>query len=244
MACGARGRVDHADLSRMEAEPILEAPRVAGQHARARARALAARVLAIAALVLLAPLVGYAAFGIGGLPLVALELAAIGLIVVSDRILGSRFDRWHRGAGGEEAVGAILAGLSAQGWHVTHDFTLGRGNIDHVLVGPGGLFAVETKSHPGRYSIDRLDPKMLKQAYAEKKLLETISGAKARALLVFSGAWLIDAVPAQRRGVTVLPARQLEEFLARQRPTMSAEDAWELHVRLADAAGQAPTMID
>ncbi|MGN6664945.1 MAG: nuclease-related domain-containing protein [Solirubrobacterales bacterium] len=45
----------------------------------------------------------------------------------------------------------------------------GRGNVDHVLVGPGGLFAIETKSHRGRIPLDRLDEKMSGQAYAEKK---------------------------------------------------------------------------
>src|ERR1700759_1070907 len=77
-------------------------------------------------------------------------------------------ERWERGAEGERKVGAILEGL-APDWHVLHDVSLGHGNIDHVLVGPGGTFTVETKSHRGHVRIDRIEDRMLRQAYAEKK---------------------------------------------------------------------------
>jgi hypothetical protein len=63
------------------------------------------------------------------------------------RFLGGRFKRdygaWSQGAEGEEVVGEVLEGLIADGWQVIHDVSFGRGNIDHVVVGPGGLFTVE-----------------------------------------------------------------------------------------------------
>lgn len=149
------------------------------------------------------------------------------------------FETWSQGAKGEEVVGAVLAELTEKGWLAIHDVSFGRGNIDHVLVGPGGLFAIETKSHRGRIPIERLDPKMLGQAYAEKKTLETITGMEVQSLLVFSQAYLVGRVPAKRRGVTVLPARMLAWFLSRRRPTMSAEEARAIHARLAFAVGQA-----
>ncbi|HEX6152222.1 MAG TPA: nuclease-related domain-containing protein [Solirubrobacterales bacterium] len=159
------------------------------------------------------------------------------------RFLGGSFRRnfetWSRGAEGEEAVGQILESLSETGWHVIHDVSLGRGNIDHVVVGPGGLFTVETKSHRGKILLDNLDPKMVSQAYSEKKTLETITGIKVRSLLVFSQAYLIGRVPAKRRGVTILPARMLPHFFSRQRPTMSPQEARQVHDRLAVAVGQA-----
>jgi Nuclease-related domain len=58
---------------------------------------------------------------------------------------------------------------------VLHDVSLGRGNIDHVVVGPGGTFTVETKSHRGSRRVDNLDARMLSQAYVEKKLLGSSS---------------------------------------------------------------------
>jgi hypothetical protein len=162
------------------------------------------------------------------------------------KFLGGPFRRdhgaWTQGAEGEEVVGKILEELAGDGWHVLHDVSFGRGNIDHVVVGPGGIFTVETKSRGGRLSLEWLDPKMLAQAYAEKKTLETITGMEIQALLVFSRAYLIEPMPAKRRGVTILPARMLAGYFSRRRPTMSMEQAREIHRRLALAVGQAPKL--
>lgn len=161
------------------------------------------------------------------------------------RFLGGRFKRdhgsWARGAEGEEIVGGILESLVGDGWQVIHDVSFGRGNIDHIVVGPGGLFTVETKSRRGRLLLDNLDPKMLAQAYAEMKTLETITGMEVQSLLVFSHAYVIDKVPANRRGVTILPARMLAWYFSRQRPTMSVEQADEIYDRLCLAVGQPPS---
>jgi hypothetical protein len=222
----------------MESYAPVKLPQVAGQHARSRAQALAMRMIAIISLALIVLLTAGLLLGWRGWLLIAIELGAISAMVIANRRFGPRFDRWLQGAQGEELVGEILERLQADGWHVTHDVSLGRGNIDHVLVGPAGIFAIETKSHRGRISIDHLDQRMLAQAYAEKKLLERITGLKVQPLLVFSDAWLVGRVPAQRRGVTVLPARMLAWFLSRRRPTLSIEQARELHERLALALGQ------
>jgi hypothetical protein len=176
--------------------------------------------------------VAFVAFDGRGLVLVGIELAAIAAMVLSERLLEPVIGRWARGARGERQVGAILERLSAAGWQALRDVSLGRGNIDHVLVGPGGIFTIETKSQRGRLRLERLDPRMLKQAYAEKKLLEKVSGLKVEALLVFSEAWLIGAVPARRNGVTVLPARMLAGYLQRRRSVISELEAAEIGERL------------
>src|SRR3954447_2034241 len=159
------------------------------------------------------------------------------------RFFGGSFKRdygnWVQGAEGEEVVGRILEGLGAEGWHVIHDVSFGRGNIDHIVVGPGGIYTIETKSRAGKVWLEHLEPKMLAQAYAEKKTLETITGMEVQALLVFSQAYIVEKVPARRRGVTILPARSLPWFFSRRRPVMSDERAAELHARLAFAVGQA-----
>jgi hypothetical protein len=161
------------------------------------------------------------------------------------RFLGGRFKRdhgaWAQGAEGEEVVGEILEGLEADGWQVIHDVSFGRGNIDHIVVGPGGLFTVETKSRRGRILLDNLEPKMFAQSYAEKKTLERITGMEVEALLVFSQAYVIDKVPAKRSGVTIVPARMLTWFFSRRRPTMSVEQADEIYDRLCLAVGQPPS---
>jgi len=176
------------------------------------------------------------AAGLRGLPLVSVELAAIAVMLAGDRTYSIQADRWLRGAEGERAVGAICAELEAGGWHALHDISLGRGNVDHVLVGPGGIFTLETKSHRGRISVDRIDPKMLKQAYAQKKLLERITGCDVQPLLVFSRAYLVGPRPPVRRnGVTILPARLLQHYFSRRRPVLDPAEAVEVHSRLATA---------
>ena len=55
-----------------------------------------------------------------------------------------RVERFFKGARGEERVSGILAGLP-DAYHVFNDFVAGREHIDHVVVGPAGVFAVETK---------------------------------------------------------------------------------------------------
>jgi hypothetical protein len=212
--------------------------RVAGQYVRSQVRSIGTIELLIVA-VALAALPLAILLGLPGEALILLEVGAIVAFLAVGETVDRDIGRWRRGAEGEEVVGRILEEMSAGGWHVIHDVTFGRGNIDHIAIGPGGVFAVETKSHGGRLSVDRLDPKMLSQAYAEKKTLETVSGLEVRPLLVFSRAYLLERPPVQRQGVTILPARMLPHFFSRQRPTMSPQEARQVHDRLAVAVGQA-----
>lgn len=92
-------------------------------------------------------------------------------------------DRAARGAAGERKVGAILDRLGPD-WHVLHGVWLGRGDIDHVLVGPGGTFTIETKANRGKIPVDRIEDRMLNQAYAESKALAKVSGLEVHPLLV------------------------------------------------------------
>jgi hypothetical protein len=54
------------------------------------------------------------------------------------------------GAKGEEAVGPRLERLVAHGWRVLHSIPVGKGksDIDHLLIGPGGIYTINTKNHP------------------------------------------------------------------------------------------------
>jgi hypothetical protein len=51
----------------------------------------------------------------------------------------------HRGAEGERDTSDELRKLRSSGWHVIDDVRFERWNVDHVLVGPAGVFAIETK---------------------------------------------------------------------------------------------------
>ncbi|MFI8458762.1 nuclease-related domain-containing protein [Kitasatospora sp. NPDC085464] len=55
-----------------------------------------------------------------------------------------------RGLEGEQIVGARLDALKASGWKVLHGVPLPSGaDIDHVVIGPPGVFTVNSKHHPG-----------------------------------------------------------------------------------------------
>lgn len=70
-----------------------------------------------------------------------------------DRLLRreTEWDSWFKGLAGERIVGAELERLTTQGWKVLHSIGLSRGgDIDHLIVGPGGVFTVNTKNFRGK----------------------------------------------------------------------------------------------
>lgn len=66
---------------------------------------------------------------------------------------------WEDGALGEEWTAKELRPLAKQGWTVMHDVQdtrgAGKGNFDHVLVGPAGVFLLDSKAWPGITSIEK-----------------------------------------------------------------------------------------
>ena len=67
----------------------------------------------------------------------------------TDRHLRKRTRDAERGAKGEDTIGALLATLP-DGYTVFHDLAKLYGDIDHIVVGPTGLFTIETKAHGGK----------------------------------------------------------------------------------------------
>jgi hypothetical protein len=63
-----------------------------------------------------------------------------------------RVESFFRGARGEERVANILAALP-DGYHVFNDFEAGGDHVDHVVVGPTGVFSIETKWWRGAVEI-------------------------------------------------------------------------------------------
>lgn len=62
-------------------------------------------------------------------------------------------ERYFKGARGEERVAGILQKLP-DGYHVFNDFVACGRHVDHVVVGSGGVFAVETKFWLGRVTLE------------------------------------------------------------------------------------------
>lgn len=94
---------------------------------------------------------------------------------------------WAAGAAGEALVAAALDSLESQGWMALHDVHWpGRpkANLDHVLVGPGGVIVIDAKNWSGTvqlrngvlrqngYSREREVAGVLEQGAAVAALLE------------------------------------------------------------------------
>lgn len=63
---------------------------------------------------------------------------------------------YERGAAGEERTAEVLRALPAE-WTVLHDVSWpGRrmANIDHVVIGPAGIFVIDSKNWSGRLVVD------------------------------------------------------------------------------------------
>ncbi|WP_308403591.1 nuclease-related domain-containing protein [Streptomyces sp. 8ZJF_21] len=58
---------------------------------------------------------------------------------------------WIVGLRGERITGARLNRLSNRGWHILHSIELPSGaDIDHIAIGPPGVFTINTKHHRGK----------------------------------------------------------------------------------------------
>ena len=206
--------------------------RRAGQHARSTAKRLKVRYLAYVAVLLAAGAMALAAFGFASFEFLLVEVVVIVTLSLIDRIAVPKVERWSRGAKGEEDIGRALEALGDR-WAVLHDVNTGRGNIDHVVIGPGGLFTVETKSHRGRIRVDDIDERMLRQAWAQNKWLEEVSGQRVEAVLAFSAAYL-DRPLSRRRGVLVMPGRLLARHLTGRDTLLSPDDVGAIQLRVTD----------
>jgi hypothetical protein len=173
---------------------------------------------------------------------VAVPVAVV-LVVLAWRRARRRPDlrswAWARGATGERMTAECLAPLRRRGFVFLHDRVLRghRGNIDHVVIGPPGVFAVETKYLSGivrvgwRLRVDgrRLD-EVLDQAWSEAAAVEEALGVEVMPLLCIHGArirrhwWRLPLV----EGVWVGTGPALARYLRRQRPVLSVEDVADL----------------
>lgn len=62
----------------------------------------------------------------------------------------SDIDSWVAGIEGEQETAKYLTQLDSQ-WHTMHSIPVGESgkDIDHLVIGPGGVFVINSKNHPG-----------------------------------------------------------------------------------------------
>jgi hypothetical protein len=205
-----------------------------GQHARATFLRLRLRTLGILGVLAVLTTVLGRTLGLHSPLFIGSELALLTSMFVVSRYVLPLLDRHDRGASGEEHVGGLLDELADMDWKVLHDVSFGHGNIDHIVVGPAGIFSVETKSHPGPIRVRAIHGAVLRQAQGERETLEHITGLRVEPLVVFSRAW-IDKPLTRRRSVRVLPARMLLAYLRRHEPRLSLEQAERAHRQIVAA---------
>lgn len=139
------------------------------------------------------------------------------------------------GIEGEKAVGQFLEGLRGSSYHVFHDLIGDGFNVDHVLIGPAGVFTIETKtwSKPVRgeakiqfdgeqLSINGREPERspVIQARAQSSWLKALlSESTGRNFDVFPvvafPGWYIDQSNDCLRNIWVLEPKALVKFLAK-----------------------------
>ena len=85
-------------------------------------------------------------FGMGDLLFVL--MAALAVAWCAGRMIfhASRRRLYKQGLEAEQAVAQCLMQLMADGMAIFHDFPADKFNIDHVVIGRGAVFAIETKS--------------------------------------------------------------------------------------------------
>ncbi len=72
-------------------------------------------------------------------------LVALGFVVARVIGLAGRMRTYREGRDGEWATAQLLEPITAGGGRVLHDIQAPGFNIDHVVITPGGVFAIETK---------------------------------------------------------------------------------------------------
>jgi hypothetical protein len=141
-----------------------------------------------------------------------------------------------RGAHAEEVVAEKLTNLP-DGYHVFHDISFDGFNIDHVVVGPGGIFLVETKSHKGKIDAQG-DTLLLNGAQPPKNFLnqtwsqtyqlrdflkkQTSKEWTITPILCFTQAFVSVRTPVM--GITVVNNRYLTTYLLKQQQRLNSED--------------------
>jgi hypothetical protein len=166
------------------------------------------------------------------------------------------------GYDGETAVGQELNRLMLEGNYVYHDFPAEKSNIDHIVVGRSGIFAVETQARSKPSTQNRredvtveYDGKMLNFPdgddfkiieHAEKQaswLSKWISGAigeevAARAIVALPG-WFVKRTSAD--GISVVNPKQFPSLFKHIKPRPLDDDtitriADQLEQKCRDAA--------
>lgn len=108
----------------------------------------------------------------------------VGMLVLAWDSPPEFIENWRRGAEGERRTAKALRRLARRGWTVVHDLPGRYGNRDHVVVGPPGVFLLETKHVRGVASVQDgvltvHRPEDGSSTYGWPRLARAVTGASA-----------------------------------------------------------------
>lgn len=244
----------NANMSKTERSPIKDKPlRHAGQSLEEERRALFADklepyLLIAVFMIVLAAFEWWRYFrSINPSPALFSAVAGVVAALAAWRFFQFRpkFRALRLGTEGEKVVGQYLERLRANGYEVFHDIVAPGFNVDHVLIGPAGIFTIETKtwSKPARgdarisFDGERLlvgscapdrDPIIQARAQATwlKNLLAESTGRKFDVLpVVLFPGWFIEQSPGSLRELWVLEPKALPAFLDREPTRLRTADS-------------------
>jgi hypothetical protein len=158
------------------------------------------------------------------------------------------------GRDGEKAVGQYLELLRESGYRVLNDIVSESFNVDHVLIGPAGVFTIETKtiSKPavgeavihydcdvlkiGGYTPER-NPIIQSKAQSSwvRGLIEEGTGRRygVQPIVVYPG-WFVKRSPENAQcDVLVLNPKILPAFLGNAKDKLTSEDIRLIHFHLS-----------
>lgn len=172
-------------------------------------------------------------FAVAGMALLVAAFTATGIALMRGM---KRLASFFIGARGEERVSRILSELPA-GYHVFNDYVACGRHVDHVVVGPAGVFAVETKCWAGRVTVEDghilLDGSLPSRAPLAQVLDEAArvraslaaAGEHVRVtpLLVFASNTFASHI-AETGGAIVLNAAELLRSFSQSRTAIPQDD--------------------
>ena len=157
------------------------------------------------------------------------------------------------GRDGERAVGQFLERFRPDGFQIYHDVVTGDANIDHVLIGPNGVYTVETKtlSKPARGQAKivanaagvtvnglMLHRNPIIQAKAQANWLKNYFGeagfkVSVQPVVVFPG-WFVEPADFGSLGAWVLEPKALPSFIEIANNAVAPETAKALSLCLSN----------
>lgn len=182
---------------------------------------------------------------------IAIFLLTLGTLWLRQRRAMTGIDRHAKGRDGELAMSDALQPLRALGYEILHDVPMDNRNpdspnIDHILIGPAGLFVIETKYCTKKHKKEQIivegerlrigtraiDTDAIGQTIGNAKrvaeILREVTGhprIPTKPVLIYVGKWFIDDQrPMTERNVWICNDATVGQLIEREPRTLTTEN--------------------